>query len=120
MPFSCQHHPRAEQVGQTDQVVGHHMQAENRPHPGSASGLELPQAGSLLDLAKHLLNPLPGVDRLGVSLMPNGAAIDRGAAEGLNVLAHMGRDAGKAQIGHEIPGVVALVGCQCLLVRCRE
>ena len=49
--------------------VGHPMQPEHRSHSGPASGLELPQAGGLFDPAKHLLNPLPGVDRLSVALV---------------------------------------------------
>ena len=52
--------------------------------------------------------------------MPDGASVDRGAAAALDVLRHMRRDAGKADVGHEIPGVVALVGCQRLLVCTRE
>jgi hypothetical protein len=90
------------------------MQPEHRSHPGSAPGLELPQAGGLsllrrslrLDPAKHLLDPLTGVDGLGITLMANGAAVDGGAAAGLDVLGDMRRDAREAQISDEIPGVV--------------
>ncbi len=32
-PRSRQYLPRAEQVGQADQVVGHHMQPEHGPDP---------------------------------------------------------------------------------------
>jgi hypothetical protein len=119
-PDSCQRLPRAEQVGQADQVVGHQMQPEHRSDPGSASGLELPQTGSRFDPAKHLLDPPPGVDRLGIPQMAGGAAFDRGAAAGLDVLRHMGRDPGKADVGHEIPGVVALVSTQRLLLSAGE
>ena len=41
--LSCHRLPGPEQVGNADQVVGHHMQPEHRSHLGPASGLELPQ-----------------------------------------------------------------------------
>jgi hypothetical protein len=41
------------------------------------SGLELPEAGGLLDPAKHLYNPLFGVDRFAVALMACSAVINR-------------------------------------------
>jgi hypothetical protein len=96
------------------------MQPEHRPHSGSARGLELPQAGGLFDPVKTLLDPLPGVDRLAVALMPSGASVDGGATAVLNVLRHMRRDASKADVGHKVPGVVALVGSQRFPVSARE
>lgn len=59
-----------------DQDVGHHMQLVHRSHFGPASGLDLPQAGGLFDLATNLFNPLSGIDRLGVALVAGGASIN--------------------------------------------
>jgi hypothetical protein len=42
--------PEAVQIGQTDQVAGHHVQPDDRSQPGSTSGLELPQSGGLFRL----------------------------------------------------------------------
>ncbi len=113
----CQCLTRAKQVGEADQVVGQQMQPEHRSHTGSASGFELPQSGRLLDPASHLLDPLPGMDRLAVALMPSGSSDTGGAAAGLDLLRFMRRDAVKADVSYEIPGVVALVGAQRLFVR---
>ena len=85
------------------------MQPEYRSDPGLASGLELPQPRGLFDPAKPLLDSLPGVDRLPLTRIANGAAIDSGAAAGLDVPRNMGRDAQEALISHKIPGVVAHV-----------
>ena len=71
------------------------MQPEHRSHSEPASGLELPQSGGLFDPAKHLLDPLSGVDRLAVALMPSGSPVD-----------------GRADVGDKVTGVVALVGGQ--------
>jgi len=60
------------------------MQAEHCSHPGSTPGLELPQPSSLLDLAEHLLDPLPGIDRAGIARMADSAAINRRMATGLD------------------------------------
>jgi hypothetical protein len=44
---------------------------------GAASSLELPEAGGLLDTAKHLFNPLFGVDRFAVALKACSEFINR-------------------------------------------
>ena len=75
-PHSCHRLPCPEQVGDADQVVGHHMQPEHRFHLGPASGLELPETCGLFDPAKNLFNSLSGVDRLGITLVAGGAAIN--------------------------------------------
>ena len=49
---------------------------KRRSAPGSASGLDLHQPCGLLNPAEHLLDPLPGVDRLDVGLMANGAFVN--------------------------------------------
>jgi hypothetical protein len=96
------------------------MQPEHRSDPGAASDLELPQARSLFDPAKHLLDPPPGVDRLGIAIMAGGAAVDGGAAAGLDVLRYVWRDGCDVQIGDELHGFVALVGSEGLLVGAGE
>lgn len=96
------------------------MQPEHCSHPGSCSGLELSQLGGLFAPARHLLNPLPGADRLAIALMARWASVDGGVTACLDVLRNMGRDAGKAGVCHEIPGVVVLVACQRILMRNRE
>jgi len=69
------------------------MQPEYRPRLGSSPGIELPEPSFLFDPAKHLLDPLYGVDGLGVALMASSAAINRRTTASLDVLSHMGRDA---------------------------
>ena len=72
------------------------MQPEHRSLSGPASGHELPQSGGLFD-------PLPGVDRLAVALMASGSPVDGRATAGLDVLRHMRRDPGKADVGDKVP-----------------
>ena len=55
------------------------MQAKHRTHLVGATHFELTQPAPLFDPAKHLLDATAGVDRLGVALVPGGAAIDGGA-----------------------------------------
>ncbi len=66
-----------EQVGDADQVVGRDMQPEHRSNFCRASGLELPESCGLFDPGKHLLDPLSGIDRLGVTVVAGSAAINR-------------------------------------------
>jgi len=53
------------------------MQPKYRSHLGIALALELSKPICLFDPAKHLLDPLSGVDGLDVSLMVGTAAINR-------------------------------------------
>jgi hypothetical protein len=43
----------------------------------------------MIDLANHLLNPLPGVDELGDTLMMSGATVARGAPDRLDDMGDM-------------------------------
>ena len=91
------------------------MQPKHRTHLACAAQLELAQAAPLFDPAKHLLDAAAGVDRLGVALVADTAAID-GRTRAAGVLSHVRRHADWAHLGDKAPGVVVLVGTQGFLV----
>jgi len=53
-------------------------------------------------------------------MMTGGAGINRRTGASLDVLSDMGRDANDAQVSHELPGVVTLVGSEGVLMRIIE
>ena len=92
------------------------MQAEHRNDFLGTVQLELAQAAPLFDPAKHLLDAAAGMDRLGVALVPRGAAIDGGTTRAGGVLGHVRCHADPPEFSHQSLGVVVLVGADRLLM----
>jgi len=72
------------------------MQPEHLPHLGSTSGLEIPEPSCSFNPAKHQLDRLPCIDRLGVDLMTGSAPINRRTPGSLGIMSHMGSNGADA------------------------
>ena len=68
------------------------FQAKDGTHIFLATNLELVQPAEPLDSAEHLLDPPPGINRLGIALVPCCPAVDCKSTSAGGVLGHVRRD----------------------------
>src|SRR5215469_18039875 len=102
---------RAEQLGQSNQVVGGHCQRELEPHTRNTTEHGPGETPNGLSPAERLFNPLTLLLADLIAWMPRGTRIDRRASVG-RVLRDVRRHVEIAQIVDELAGIVRLVSAE--------
>src|SRR5262245_42805567 len=95
--------------GEADEVVGGRDQVAGHPGALQAPAARAPEAADGLHPAEDLLDPGPDALTHGVAGVAGRPAVDRAGAVG-RVLRDVRGDLPPAHVGHEVGGVVLLVG----------